>query len=197
VSTSSNWPHSFKQIDEKNWTESAITGLWPNMTEDIWVNSHLKSQLDANVPQDIAGLFEVARGTIIYGWFFYPLLSVGMGRCFVVLETAVRKRCEQLNIPLTKELKKGRTIDRSFAELLNDLKTQGVISASDCSRWDAGRELRNAVSHPERQTLVMPGMSLDILAITAELINALFKNVLKQALLEQNKEPNESAGECL
>jgi hypothetical protein len=44
------------------------------------------------VPEPIRELFDVARGAMIYGWFFYPLFRLGEDQLHRVVEAAVVAR---------------------------------------------------------------------------------------------------------
>lgn len=67
----------FKRITAENWQEPDVPRLFGLTTPNAWIEAHLQPQLSPNVPQEIASLFEVARGAMIYGWFFYPLITLG------------------------------------------------------------------------------------------------------------------------
>jgi hypothetical protein len=76
----------FKRITAENWQDADVPRLFGLTTPDNWIGAHLQPQLSPNVPQEIAALFEVARGSMIYGWFFYPLITLGAEQCYRVLD---------------------------------------------------------------------------------------------------------------
>lgn len=129
-----------------------------------YVKSIQAPSLAGYVPKDIVTLFEVARGTMCYGYFFYPLFSLGNEQLFRVDEAAVSYVCKKSGIP--EKLK--------YHEKLKQLRNRDFISDCDFPRWEASRKLRNAFSHPSNQSLIMPAMAVDNVKITAELINTLF-----------------------
>lgn len=67
MSDASETHFGFKRITAENWQEADIPRLFGLTTLDNWIEAHLQPQLGANVPQEIASLFEVARGSMIYG----------------------------------------------------------------------------------------------------------------------------------
>lgn len=131
-----------------------------------WLKLFLDPKLRPEVPNEIKTLYEVARGTMVYGWFFYPLYTLGSEQIFRVIETAVREKCTNMSSP--------KSVN-SFAGGIDWLVDKGVIPQSDAFKWHALRKLRNIASHPERQTILMPGMAVDLLQRTAERISSLFE----------------------
>lgn len=147
---------------------------FPGLTEDIWVAETMKPQLATTVPEQVLGLFEVARGSILYGWFFYPLLTLASEQLHRVQEAAVRARCKKAGIPVTKPLKDGRAVSRNFSELIGELVGRGIIRRDEREAWDAKRNLRNMSSHPERQMILPPGHAIAAIELAARRINQLF-----------------------
>lgn len=175
MSNASEIHFGFKRITVENWQDADVPRLFGLTTPDNWIGVHLQPQLSPTVPQEIASLFEVARASMIYGWFFYPLITLGAEQCYRVLEAAVRKRCEQAGIPTKRQTKKGKLIDLRFVENIESLMKAGIIDGTDRPRWEAIRNLRNIASHPNSQTILAPGATTDILAAAAELLNSLFE----------------------
>jgi hypothetical protein len=56
------------------------------------------------------------------------------------------------------------------------LVKEGVISPVAEPEWDTLRHLRNLASHPSDQTIVPPGVAIDMLRRIAAAIDALFEN---------------------
>jgi hypothetical protein len=46
------------------------------MDGNDWARHFLAVELHEDVPADVHDLFAVARGTMLYGWFFYPLYAL-------------------------------------------------------------------------------------------------------------------------
>lgn len=167
--------HGFKRITPENWLEPDVTKLFPDIPPRSWVEAHLAPNLSPQVPEDILALFEVARGAIIYGWFFYPLLTLGAEQTQRVMEAAARQRCLELGIAQPKvNQKTGRRTEPRFFEQIEALVARGTIGPGEAQRWKATRNLRNHASHPGRQTILSPGMAWGTLHTCAELINKLF-----------------------
>jgi hypothetical protein len=165
----------FKEIGPSNWLEpdDALRGfvrISPDgqphtITGEEYLQHILRPKLHASVPPDVQALFEVARGAMVYGYFFYPLYTLAAEQLFRVVEATLAYKCKALGAP---ELR------RTFEKSIEWLVEEGVISRPESARWHAARQLRNAASHPERQMILTPGNAIGILEIVADDINSLF-----------------------
>jgi hypothetical protein len=178
---SPDWRFDCKQITAANWQQiDKAPEIWCQMTAAVkteakWIEFFFDPKLDVKVPLEIAKLFEVVRGAMIYGWYFYPLLALGVGQCYRLLDTGTRIRCNQLGIPTVIVKKNGDKRDTSFKENTEALIKRGLISKADETPWEAARNLRNWSSHPERQLLDDPRQARGILELVAERLNDLFR----------------------
>ncbi len=59
-----------------------------------WVKAILQCDLAEQVPAELATLFATARGSLLYGYFFYPLYALGLEQLIRVSEAAVASVCE-------------------------------------------------------------------------------------------------------
>jgi len=165
----------FKEISPSNWLEpdrvlKGFVRMSPNgrsrpITGDEYLNHILEPKLVASVPTDVQALFEVARGAMAYGYFFYPLYTLAAQQLFRVAEAAVIHKCKAL-----RALKAKGT----FKKRIDWLMDEGTIPQSELNRWEAIRELRNIASHPDRQSILAPGNAIGLLEGIAEQINSLF-----------------------
>jgi hypothetical protein len=71
-------------------------------TRDKRAEEFLEPILCKETPKDIINLFEVARGCLLYGYFYYPLYTIGIENLYRVLEGAVSRKCKSLNAPTSK-----------------------------------------------------------------------------------------------
>lgn len=163
----------FKRLDNDNWLTA--DPIWRAFAmppdgsthEDAWINDIMQFSLAAGVPIEIRKLFEIARGALVYGLLFYPLLTLGTEQLMRVHEAATFLKCRALSAP------SGET--SKFDHQIKWLVKQGAISREGQRRWDAVRLLRNHASHPKDQTILDPNMALSMLEGTVELINGLFQ----------------------
>lgn len=174
-------PPLFKNLTPENWRQHDPTsdhimrtrdGKFEKISGDEWASWILKPQLVAAVPEDVKNLFEVARGVLCYGHFFYPLYVLGSEQLFRVQEAALRHKCVEMGAP-----KKVKTFDA----MLSWLRDNGTLSEDSFGRWTAARQLRNAGSHATRQMLFGPPEAVSTAAIAAEMINDLFEEQEKAA----------------
>ena len=169
---------AFKQISFQNWLQPDMTvtrfkkigsnGQFHTITPEDYVQAALTPKLVAAVPEDIQALFEVARGAILYGYFFYPLYALAKEQLFRIAEAALKQRCKELQMPT--ELKSG------FAQCIKCLAQRGTVSRAEATRWHNIRQLRNAASHPTYQMICTRADALATLAYVAQDINRLFES---------------------
>ena len=165
----------FKELLADNWLE-ADSGMRafvtfgpldkpiPTTCRDL-VAAILKPQLDEQTPKDVQALFEVARGAMLYGYFFYPLYTLAIAQLFRVGDAAVKHKCKALKAPLS---------CKSFNCQITWLAKNGVISADDSQSWHDIRKSRNVTSHSERHHISPPGLAIGYLEQVAQGINDLF-----------------------
>jgi hypothetical protein len=166
---------SFKELSPTNWIEAdpVSAQFWRDsrfvgpvqMDADSWVRAFLRVELKPHVPREIRDVFDVARGALLYGWFFYPLFRLGEEQLYRVVEAAAAARYKQL----------GGPDDRpNFVDTIRWLTQAGVIPVADGPRWQAARQLRNRASHLEQQVVMPPGAVLTTLEACGHDINRLF-----------------------
>ena len=165
----------FKRLSPQNWLEpedlsflvsiNPISGAAKSISRHDWAVRFLKPTLDPSIPRDVRALFEVARGAMLYGCFFYPLYTLAAEQVYRVHEAALAERCSQL----------GLTSVANFAGRVECLRNLGAISAMRFAQWDAVRNLRNFASHPSKQAILIPTQALMTLDIAVELIHDLFQ----------------------
>ncbi|WP_162909183.1 hypothetical protein [Aggregatilinea lenta] len=164
----------FKHLTADNWLQiDAVTKLFVRGTNgasikgEEWLESILQPQLIDPVPHEIERLFEVARGALAYGYFFYPMYTLGLEQLYRVAESAVAYKYKHCDTS-----KKERT----FKKRIGWLTEQGYILECDFGFWEDLRHARNSSSHPDRQSIIMPFSAIKLSARIAEKINALFKD---------------------
>jgi hypothetical protein len=168
----------FKRLTLDNWLQpdgastafgsiSPIDGKPRSTTANERLGYILRPQLTEKVPIEVSALFEVARGAMVYGYFFYPLYALGCEQLFRVVETAVNLKCKAMGVPSKVQ---------KFYEKLEWLVLMKVISEEEKNIWHALRELRNLASHPQNQTILPPGMVIGIVERIADKINFLFES---------------------
>jgi hypothetical protein len=168
----------FKQLTIENWlAPDSATALFARMSPDgqaspmqgqDWLGPLLQPCLSEAVPTQVCRLFEVARGALAYGYYFYPLFTLGAEQMSRVAETAVRLKCEAEGIVPRRD---------NYQSRLESLRDRGIMSVREWEQWDDLREIRNMASHPEDQTILLPAMAIGLVERIAQCINALFEPV--------------------
>lgn len=161
----------FRQLTSSNWAEAdpilqRLAVIRPDGSQSPvsgagLVEGFLSIRLNEAVPRPIRAMFEVARGTMCYGYFFYPLYTLGAEQLYRVAEAGIRHRC-------------GGKKSARLAALIDQLVAEGVVPEDQRGRLDALRLLRNHSSHPEDQTILWPGDARNTVERVGALLNALF-----------------------
>lgn len=167
----------FKKLSLENWLKPEdFPSLWvqvshedgstKSMSCEDWLEEILVPKLENYIPKEIHALFEVARGAIAYGCFFYPLYTLGTEQLFRILETAVKIKCKELAVPSTV---------KTYYKRLLFLVESKIITEAEMEVWQMARKFRNSVSHPDDQMMLMPNQAVGILRRVSEDINMLFR----------------------
>lgn len=168
----------FRQITVRNWTERDPTNenfAMPGtlgmrlMAGNDWPDLFLGVELAARVPEHVQNLFLVARNTLPYGHFFYPLYTLGSEQLYRVADAAALHRYRDLGGPKTK-----RGNDPAFKARIRWLREHGVIADERAPQWEGFRELRNDSSHPDMQSVFTPGNAYTVLRAVAECVSGLY-----------------------
>jgi hypothetical protein len=120
-------------------------------------------------------MFEAARGGMIYGYFFRPLLVLGVEHCYRLLEAGARTRCAMEGLPVSCADSQGKEHPLSFSHNLRTLVSRGIIPEDDLKLWHQARELRNWAAAPEHQSALSAEHGATALERTAELLGSLFR----------------------
>lgn len=136
---------------------------------DEWAKDIMSVELSHHVPHEVQRLFAVARGCLVYGYFYYPLYTLGVEQLFRVADAAVAHKCRKLGFVG----KKGQDLD--FNDRIAHLVKEGVITPSTERGWTALRHLRNAASHPSDQSILLTSMAVAELRRIAADVDKLFE----------------------
>lgn len=164
-----------KKLSPENWLESDLAStVWISRIDaegehlidaEDRLREILEPTLDEAVPDEVRRLFEVARGTLAYGWFFYPLYTLGGDQLYRVADAATVHKCRGMQAPKSR---------KTFNKRVDWLVENGAILESDKFDWDTTRMGRNIGSHDEIQHIFSPGDAMLTLRRVADKINALF-----------------------
>ncbi len=164
----------FQKISLENWLKpdnlnSIFVRSSENSTETHIITDKerladiLKTNLSEKVPIEIHRLYEVARGAIAYGYFFYPLYTLGAEQLFRVAETAVNFKYKSVNGP--------KNIN-TYSKRLEYLEKNNIISSCEKDSFDNIRKLRNISSHPKNQSIIMPTRGSTSIRVTRGKVNS-------------------------
>jgi hypothetical protein len=170
ILTKNNWQEMDPTCDNFLFLDHDTGNSGP-LFPDQWVDTMFATQLHEVVPDDIKELFEVARATMLYGYFYYPLFNLGLEQFHRVAEAALSKIYQTQNGPET--TRNGRFPTLFFK--ISWLKENGHMSDEDFKEWDWVREARNIGSHLVALKLYPPIPATMALEETANRINRLFQ----------------------
>jgi hypothetical protein len=112
-------------------------------------------------PEGVGELLRTARNLFIHSWWVYEFAAVAVAWSLLGVERALRTALDA-----------GDRV--TFAELIKRAHQQGLLSASQADRLDAGRELRNRFAHPQGQSVFTYGMSAPMLEVAHAVVADLF-----------------------
>jgi hypothetical protein len=130
-----------------------------------WFEYFSSLELSESVPDEVCKLFDVARGCLCYGYFFYPLFTLGLEQVFRVLEAAVMLRCHQMSAPAGV---------KSYMNGVEWLLSKNAIAREEDDRWRYNVGMRNLASHPQGQSILPPTVVKRMVEGVMNNINALF-----------------------
>lgn len=159
------------KIDEKHLLVSQLTGRLVAL--DRLYQAVESIQLNATVPEDIRGQFNVAKNMALYTYFFYDLAPEVQHKTYTVIELALRQRAGSskrmtLRSLVERAVSDGWIRDSGFRNIENPLPANPYCQ----SLIKILPELRNSSAHGS--TALMPG-TVKHLEICADLINQLFQ----------------------
>lgn len=119
-------------------------------------------ELYPTVPDEIRSSFETVKTLVLYGWLYYPFFAMSLVYVALTVEMALRTR-----------LPKSSKGHRGLANLFKEAESQGLIPKGGFN-VDPFRKLRNSFVHATSQTILPPGYAIDMLSISAKLVNTLW-----------------------
>jgi hypothetical protein len=159
---------SIKKITLENWNQPDPASI---SSEDNKNGEYLKlilePQLYNTVPEEVRDTFEVARATIIYGYYYYPLYTLGDQQIQRVGEAALWHKAKLLGIlPAAKFI--------SFKQFIELLKKHNAFDDDFHRRWTSLCSLRNSSSHAKKQSIYTPAMIIKSISVFISDVNKLF-----------------------
>ena len=119
-------------------------------------------QLIPNVPEEVKKVFNAAKRLHIFGYFEHYFFTISQHYTFLALESALKNRYNEIYSKPNNNLK----------DIIKILVKKGIIPKGEAKIYDAGRELRNALSHLTNPSIMTPSSS--ILERVAQQINQIY-----------------------
>lgn len=134
---------------------------------EVLYNQIFSKKLNNNVPEEITNQIKAIQGTMIYGYFFYPIFTIAAEQSAIILETAITYKCIIHSMPDKIEKLKNK---------IAWLHLKSFITDNDFKKIDCIRKLRNTISHPKKQNIITPYMAIDLINNVIDIVNELFIN---------------------
>lgn len=107
-------------------------------------------QLIHVVPEEVKKVFNAAKRLYIFGYFEYYFFTISQHYAFLALESALKNRYNEIYDKPNKNLN----------DIIKKLVKKGIIPKGEEKIYDAGRELRNALSHLTNPSIMTPSPSI-------------------------------------
>lgn len=118
-----------------------------------------------DVPETVWRMFEVAKGAMAFGLFFYPLYTIGEDHLSRLFEWMVKDRYVALS---------GKNKASGLKVALDWLLKHGHFPPGSEVRWRAAYHIRNLKAHPTMQYIMSPADASRNLHYMRELIEHLY-----------------------
>lgn len=133
----------------------------------------VKGHFHSLVPKDVVESYSVAEYMMAHSWYHYPLYSEAFSKLLLIIEMAVKLRCQQLDIPLLAlNKKKGREEAKRLELLMADLCKAEPEKGLE-HQFKAARKLRNSMMHPKQHTY-SGGMTRNTILAMVVMLNKMF-----------------------
>lgn len=130
-----------------------------------WAHEILVIGLDEAVPEAARNRFELARGILLYGYFWYPLWVQGTVEALRGAEVALEAACEAEH---------GAKRLSTAESRIEWLEKKDVLDAEEACTWMSLVRVRDALAEARQTPMLTPGRSLEILDTVAHVVNGLF-----------------------
>ncbi len=128
------------------------TGEHRGITIEDLQESVCSIQLIPNVPEGVKKIFNAAKKLHIFGYFEYYFFTISQHYAFLALESALRNRYSEIYCK-----------PKNFIGLdviIRKLVKEGIIPKGEAKIYDAGRYLRNVLSHLTVPPIMTPNSNV-------------------------------------
>ena len=105
-------------------------------------------QLIPDVPEEVKNVFKAAKRLHIFGYFEYYFFTVSQHYAFLALESALRNRYNEMHGKPKKFIGLNTIIEK--------LVEKKIIPKGEAKIYEAGKYLRNSLSHLTNPSIMMP-----------------------------------------
>lgn len=138
-------------------------------------NFVFKGRFHKEVHQDVMKSYLTVEYLMAHSYYHWQMYDEALKKLLGIFEMAIKKRCEELQIPIEITRRNGRSRNKNLVDLIKNLHELGYPDSLK-SIMDHYRHLRNHFSHPNRHSFGGAMMQMHILPIV-NTINELFLSV--------------------
>jgi hypothetical protein len=164
--------YGFKMVDEMNLlAPDPLMGSMATRENDVvrpmipndLLQPILAVTLEERVPFEVRRAFFFARNAMCYGYWYYPLITLGSQQLLRVADYATEV-AGSVN---------GLTPHRNFRPRIDQLVAAGVIDSANRGTWELICRFRNKATHPEWQQIWGIPQTLNVVRAVANEITAM------------------------
>jgi hypothetical protein len=169
---------TIKSLTTENWLEPDSNGLSfiqslgaPEELASVdWLGLFLRVKLAPAVPDNVRADFEIARGALVYGYFFAPLFALVAKPLARAARCAVYEKCKKLGVQTV--YKNGKELHLSQA--LAWLRHHECITRAELHQWEELFKFADAAA-PPKKSLPPADAVVKYFNTVGEKINGLFE----------------------
>ena len=159
------------QIDERmnGWSpQGLVIGMQNSFPVHGYAMIPLSYELNKQVPEEIQEMYNRTKSVMSYGIYYYPIFTFADEELFRIQEAAISTYLRK-NENCPSGIRNG-----PYAQKVKWIKESQIVIKDIANRLDAGRRLRNMVSHKSKENLLHPNQAITMLAMTKVVIEAFF-----------------------
>lgn len=113
----------------------------------------IPTHFHASVSEDVKKEYEVAEHMMALSYYHYPMYDSAFHKLLGIFEMALKLRCKELDIPIEKQSKAGKTSFVSLDDLIRKLTVSELYPGMESLMYWS-KEFRNYFSHPNQYQLM-------------------------------------------
>ena len=147
----------------------------------------IKGYFHEQVPDDVVQAFRTAEYLMAHAYYHWEMFDEALKKCLLTFEIAIKKRTEQLDLPLYEKKKNGKKRPLTLFPLIEQLCSTSWLSLQK-DAFHQIRKIRNLLSHPDRNSFTGPNGTDQYIKHLVNTLNRLFNSKKEQEFYNQQVE---------